>query len=186
MKAGDVVGSFHSKDVVVTTGVVEWSEVYGTVAGKAKQSIKLKGLTDLISTCLSINRGIKKGQTVSAYTVSGNNERIILGCIVVGGPEGLKEFEPPKAPDTPVIDRRKFRGTITSCNIRSRYGTKRQWIRAWTGQMFITRKYINQDIEPGDEVEFEWFWNKNCKSFGDIEYCTLCSDITIIRKHENN
>jgi hypothetical protein len=189
MKDGDVVGKFHDKDVVVTSGTVEWSEVYGTYGSRAKQSIKIKGKTDMISTCVCINREIKKGETVSAFTVSGCNERIILGKIIRGEPDGLKEYVPPKEladrQRQQVKDIRKFKGTVKSCSIKKRYGVERQWIWTVSGHMFITRKHINMELRPGDDVEFEWFWNENVKDPAN-KYRTLRSDITIIGKHEND
>lgn len=189
MNDGDVVGKFHDKDVVVTSGTVEWSEVYGTYGKRAKQSIKIKGKPDMISTCSCINKSIEKGDVVSAFTVVGINERIILGKVIKGGPEGLQEYSPPEAEQVQrreeARDIRDFKGVITTCNIRKRYGVERQWIRAITGQMFITRKHINRELKPFDEVSFKWFWNADARDKFN-RYRTPCSAITITKKHEDN
>lgn len=180
MKDGDIIGKFYNKDVIVTSGTVEWSEIYKSREGCSKQSIKIKGKVDLISTCICINRDVKKGEIVSAYTVAGTNERLVLGKIIRGDPSGLKKYRPPTEARKKKRDIRDYKGVITSCNVKNRYGSERQWLRAITGQMFITRKYINRDIKPGDEVEFKWFWNQDCKDPTN-KYCTLCSEIKVIK-----
>lgn len=174
--------TYHGKKVITITGTVQWVETYATPEGNKKQSVKIKGLPDIVSTCMYFDNTIKKEDTISVYTLTGNNEYVAVGKFVKGGPENLGKFEPPDEGKPKRYDTRSFRGKITSCNIRMVYGKPRQWLRSTTGQIFVTVKHINREIKPGDCVAFAWFWGgaEESKSI-------VCSAIKKVNdKDENN
>ena len=174
---------FRGKPVSVCTGEVSWVETYKTYRRRTKQTMKLAGMKDVISTCEYMDTTVKKGDTVSVYTVAGNNELIAIGRIGKGDPSNLEEVNDSgvtNGPDRIIV--RNFTGEVAQSYITKRYGRGRQWIRTYNGQLFVTRKYVNEHLEPGDSIKFQWFWCKNIRNLDGEDYRVLCSPIEVISK----